>query len=113
MFLKHNVYDDEEEEVTDLAKKFNVRVSTGQQLGEPAEWVTTSCRSHLLRRQARCWDTQHCWQPQVMQSVPGSVRAGCVMLHALTAPDLPPACLPALTACPAECPPLHFLQGWG
>jgi hypothetical protein len=27
VFLKHNVYDDEEEEVTDLAKKYNVRVS--------------------------------------------------------------------------------------
>lgn len=25
VFLKHNVYDDEEEEVTDLAKKYNVR----------------------------------------------------------------------------------------
>lgn len=27
VFLKHNVYDDEEEEVTDLAKTYNVRVS--------------------------------------------------------------------------------------
>jgi len=26
VFLKHNVYDDDEEEVTDLAKKYNVRV---------------------------------------------------------------------------------------
>jgi hypothetical protein len=27
VFLKHNVYDDEDEEVTPLAKKYNVRVS--------------------------------------------------------------------------------------
>jgi hypothetical protein len=29
VFLKHNVYDEQEEEVTDLAKQYNVRVSAG------------------------------------------------------------------------------------
>jgi hypothetical protein len=45
VFLKHNVYDDEEEEVTELAKTYNVRVS-GLTGGHTQQTLTVIWQTH-------------------------------------------------------------------
>jgi hypothetical protein len=54
VFLKHNVYDDEDEEVTPLAKKYNVRVSQLDNV------ITATKRSSLIVTYCVVHQPRHC-----------------------------------------------------
>lgn len=135
VFLKHNVYDDEEEEVTDLAKKYNVRVSH-----QKCEGVGLWCqggRENVADLAKRCtvgWCLCGCFWNRVFALLCAECHGVlcCVSAQHVSCLLVPPkhqqpsllsvgtpctgpsacCCHPAPPLPPSpECPSLHFLQG--